>query len=138
MIVFSLKTWSPNQEKWTTRWGAAMWTKRNRDQNHKTRLELLSATGEGAEEVMAARHALMDHQLVQVTLTRFAPSKRGLDDDNLPKSLKHVRDGVAFALGVLDDADPRYRWIYKHEQTRPTIFKVGITLTPVISLEIAT
>lgn len=42
-----------------------------------------------------------------VTMTRIAP--RQLDDDNLPSALKHVRDGIADALGI-DDRDPRVTW----------------------------
>jgi hypothetical protein len=44
---------------------------------------------------------------IDVTLTRISP--RELDDDNLASAMKHVRDGVADALGV-DDRDPRVRW----------------------------
>jgi len=44
-----------------------------------------------------------------VRLTRVAP--RPLDDDNLQRALKAVRDGVADWLGV-DDRDPRVRWFY--------------------------
>lgn len=42
-----------------------------------------------------------------VLLTRVAP--RELDSDNLQGALKHVRDGVADALGV-DDRDERVTW----------------------------
>lgn len=45
-----------------------------------------------------------------VTLTRISP--RALDDDNLRGALKHVRDGVADALGLKSDRDPRVRWEY--------------------------
>jgi crossover junction endodeoxyribonuclease RusA len=48
-----------------------------------------------------------------VLLRRVAPGE--LDDDNLQGALKHVRDGVADALGV-DDADKRVLW--KYEQRR--------------------
>lgn len=44
-----------------------------------------------------------------VTLTRIAP--RTLDSDNLASSQKHVRDGIAMALGI-DDRDPRVEWRY--------------------------
>lgn len=46
---------------------------------------------------------------VTVTLTRISPLE--LDDDNLSSAFKHVRDGVADALGV-DDRDRRVRWLY--------------------------
>lgn len=48
---------------------------------------------------------------LDVTLTRHAPSA-GLDDDNLRGALKHVRDGVADALGLPSDRDPRVSWHY--------------------------
>jgi hypothetical protein len=42
-----------------------------------------------------------------VTITRLSPGT--LDSDNLAGSGKHVRDGIADALGV-DDGDPRIEW----------------------------
>jgi hypothetical protein len=48
-----------------------------------------------------------------ITLTRIAP--RRLDSDNLARSLKAVRDGIADAIGV-DDGDPRLEWRYAQEQ----------------------
>lgn len=47
---------------------------------------------------------------VVVTLTRL--SRGELDDDNLRGALKSVRDGVADALGLKSDRDPRVRWEY--------------------------
>lgn len=52
---------------------------------------------------------------VRVRLTRLAP--RLLDDDNLQAALKHVRDGVADALGLHDD-DPRLHWSYAQQRER--------------------
>lgn len=49
-----------------------------------------------------------------VTLTRIAPKRYRLDDDNLRGALKSVRDGVAARLGA-DDADPRIKWEYGQE-----------------------
>lgn len=46
---------------------------------------------------------------VTVTLTRISPLE--LDDDNLSSAFKHVRDGVADALGI-DDRDRRVQWLY--------------------------
>lgn len=45
-----------------------------------------------------------------VTLTRIGP--KALDGDNLRNACKAVRDGVADALGVKSDADPRITWQY--------------------------
>lgn len=45
-----------------------------------------------------------------VTITRVAPSS-GLDPhDGLPASLKSVVDGIADALGLKSDRDPRVEW----------------------------
>lgn len=48
-----------------------------------------------------------------VTITRIAP--RDLDSDNLVGSAKHVRDGVADALGI-DDRDPRVTWVVEQRR----------------------
>jgi crossover junction endodeoxyribonuclease RusA len=46
---------------------------------------------------------------IVVKLTRVG--RRFLDDDNLARSFKAVRDGIADAIGV-DDGDSRIRWHY--------------------------
>ena len=66
----------------------------------------------------AARLNVMYHrpfiQLpVTITLTRLGPRK--LDSDNLAISFKHIRDGIADAIGV-DDGDDKYLWKYEQEQ----------------------
>lgn len=48
-----------------------------------------------------------------VRLTRVAP--RALDSDNLPPSMKSIRDELAACLG-LDDRDPRITWEYSQEK----------------------
>lgn len=60
-----------------------------------------------------------------VRLTRIAP--RGLDGDNLQRSLKAVRDGVADALGV-DDADARVQWRYKQGREGTRYYAVRIEI----------
>lgn len=62
---------------------------------------------------------------VDVTLTRIAP--RELDDDNLAYAFKAVRDGVADALGLKNDRDPRVSWSYSQERGKAA---VRITLEP--------
>ena len=48
-----------------------------------------------------------------VPMIRFG---RGtLDDDNLAAAFKHIRDGVALALGVNDNDPKVVRWMYKQE-----------------------
>ena len=63
----------------------------------------------------SVREALMGIEVpvmipVVVTLTRLGG--KSLDDDNLARSMKSVRDVVAEWLG-LDDADPKIRWRYR-------------------------
>lgn len=60
-----------------------------------------------------------------VTLTRLAPSK-GLDSDNLAGSQKHIRDGIADALGI-DDGDGRVVWRYRQERANHYAVRVEIT-----------
>ncbi len=57
---------------------------------------------------------------VVVTLERLAPSP-GLDDDNLRAALKAVRDGVADALGLSSDRDPRVTWLYAQADSRALV-----------------
>jgi hypothetical protein len=61
-----------------------------------------------------------------VTLTRFSPSPKPLDDDNLEGSLKYVRDTVAKWLGVDDGDKARIRFEYA-QQRAP--WAVGIAFT---------
>lgn len=60
-----------------------------------------------------------------VTMTRLAPSS-GLDFDGLTASLKSVRDGIADALGLKDDNDPRVTW--KYDQVRSKTYGVRISM----------
>ena len=63
---------------------------------------------------------------VRVTLTRVAP--RALDPgDNLPASMKGVRDGVADALGV-DDRTPLVTWVYQQRRGKPREYGVEIAV----------
>jgi hypothetical protein len=58
-----------------------------------------------------------------VTLTRI--SSGVLDDDNLPASLKSVRDQIA-ALSGVDDADPRIKWVYAQERINKRQYEVRV------------
>ena len=49
---------------------------------------------------------------VTIHVSMYRVSERRLDDDNLVGSMKSVRDGVADALRLRNDADPRVTWIY--------------------------
>lgn len=57
-------------------------------------------------------NALLGKQVIlpcQVTLTRIGPKK--MDDDNLARAFKGIRDAIAGKLGV-DDGDSKVKWIY--------------------------
>jgi hypothetical protein len=58
-----------------------------------------------------------------VRLTRI--SSGVLDDDNLPASLKSVRDQIA-ALSGVDDADPRIKWVYAQERINKRQYEVRV------------
>lgn len=64
-----------------------------------------------------------------VTLTRLGPRK--LDSDNCAGAMKHVRDGVADAIGV-DDGDEGYDWQYRQEKSKTYGVRIEIqTKAPV-------
>ena len=58
-----------------------------------------------------------------VTLTRIG--KRKLDTDNLARSMKAIRDGIADAIGV-DDGDERLRWEYEQKIGKSYFVEVSI------------
>ena len=63
-----------------------------------------------------------------VTITRIAPSN-GLDPhDALPASLKGVIDGVADALGLSNDRDPRVTWRFAQRRGKPREYAVEILI----------
>ena len=64
---------------------------------------------------------------VLVLITRAGP--RRMDDDGLSASAKHVRDGVADALGV-DDADPRVQWRYAQQKAQRYAVRIEIEEVP--------
>lgn len=71
---------------------------------------------------------------VTVLLTRFSSGR--LDDDNLRGALKAVRDGVADALGLANDSDPRVTWCYSQTRAKRGAHGVEVTVSRgVASLE---
>lgn len=70
-----------------------------------------------------ARAELVRAERMVVTLTRLGVGT--LDGDNLRGGLKAVRDGIAQAFQV-DDADPRWRWMYAQE--RAASYAVRVTI----------
>jgi len=61
-----------------------------------------------------------------VTITRVAP--RELDDDNLTASAKHVRDGVADALGLASDRDQRVLWRVQQRRGEPREYAAEVRI----------
>lgn len=75
---------------------------------------------------LAAR-ALLPREIgwpIVVTITRVAP--RSLDGDNLQAAAKAIRDGIADALGLKSDSDPRVTWVYGQAQGKPCHVRVEI------------
>lgn len=62
-----------------------------------------------------ALRSLFFEEGIAIHLTRIAP--RVLDEDNLQRAFKAIRDGVADAF-KLDDGDPRLAWRY-HQRKGP-------------------
>lgn len=62
-----------------------------------------------------------------ITLTRVGV--RPLDDDNLARSFKAIRDGVADALGI-DDGSALLTWKYDQMRGRPKEYAVKIQIEP--------
>ena len=60
-----------------------------------------------------------------ITLTRIAPGK--LDSDNLAGSCKHVRDGIADAIGM-DDGDERLTWLYAQRRGAKGEYSVDVVI----------
>lgn len=66
-----------------------------------------------------------------VLLTRIAPSS-GVDDDALPATMKSIRDGLADALGVPDDRDPRFTWRYAQRRGKPKEYAVEVEIRRIL------
>jgi hypothetical protein len=64
---------------------------------------------------------------LRVMLTRISAGT--LDDDNLRGALKACRDGVADALGLESDRDPRVTWFYGQAPAKRGTGAVEITVT---------
>lgn len=65
---------------------------------------------------------------VTVTVTRVAPSD-GLDPhDGLGAALKGCIDGVADALGLKNDRDPRVTWVLGQRRGKPKEYAVEVRI----------
>lgn len=114
MITVPIKTVSEANRSRHEHWGTT--SKRVKSQRHAVAL-----LARGIDPALVA----LGPQLV--TLARIAP--RDLDDDNLARCLKAVRDEVAARLGV-DDRDPRVSWHYEQRRGRPKEYAVEIRVDP--------
>lgn len=74
-----------------------------------------------SNQIVSQKISSGEHYIVN--LTRFG--KKKLDDDNLIGSLKHVRDGIADALGVNDGSD---KISFKYDQKQANIYQLEITI----------
>ena len=63
-----------------------------------------------------------------VVLTRIAP--RPLDDDNLARSFKAIRDGIAEAIGMDDNVKSKLKWGYAQERGPSKQYAVRIQIRP--------
>ena len=94
-----------------------------------------------AEQRAAARLALTQRLAgkprpklpLVVLLTRIAP--RELDDDNAVGAQKHVRDGIADALGI-NDRDKRVLWLYRQTKGAPKQYGVRVEIRDDVPLEL--
>ncbi len=76
--------------------------------------------------IPAKKHMLTSGMLV--TLTRVAPCE--LDDDGNASGMKSIRDGVADALGLKTDRDPRVTWITTQRKGGVREYLVEIQIAP--------
>lgn len=67
----------------------------------------------------------MPHGRWAFTLIRIAP--RELDTDNLARSMKAIRDGIADALNI-DDGDSQHLWVCDQEQGIPKVHQVRVEI----------
>ena len=121
MLPLRTKNWS-NSSQGTTRAAMFAKAKAKQEQRDLTRLVLTP----GKRKLIAA---LKQYGLLNVTLTRIAPSS-GLDpDDNLRIALKWIKDGVAEVLEV-NDRDPRITWHYDQRREKDYAVHVAIGIPP--------
>lgn len=71
---------------------------------------------------------LKRHPEVTITLTRISPGT--LDDDNLPSSMKHIRDELAAMMDLPNDRHPSVTWKYDQAKGKPREYAVRVEVTP--------
>lgn len=104
----------------------------NARENHFERSRRAKVQREGAKvRAMAAlRRAglfkLPEGARVHIEIVRIGVGR--LDDDNLHASGKHVRDGIADALGI-DDGSKRLSWDYDQRSEGKGVYAAVVTIT---------
>ncbi len=95
------------------------------DHTHWRVRQRRAADQRGTAKVVARAHGV-DGGIglpLRVTITRIGPGR--LDSDGLTISGKHVRDGIADALGI-DDGDPRIEWLVLAERAKTWSVRVVV------------
>lgn len=116
IVTYAIKTANPNNQGQGMSRGATFAKARRR------KLERLAA----CFHVMSLRP--LPPLPVVVTITRIAPSS-GLDPhDGLGAAMKGTIDGVADALGLRSDRDPRVTWRLDQARGKPREYAVRVEI----------
>ncbi len=125
MITIELPIRTVNSSNVREHW--AVRAKRTKAHRQATRLVVLARWRVYGYDAEGCRQLL--NLGLSVLLIRVAP-KRLDAHDGLPTSLKACVDGVAEALGLLSDADPRVSWMYAQRTGRQREYAVRIIISP--------
>lgn len=80
--------------------------------HERARRAAAQRTGAQMALMVPLRRAGLDPAATPLVVLMTRLSRGELDDDNLRGALKAVRDGIADALGLKSDRDPRVEWRY--------------------------
>lgn len=106
-------TWMVPVQTATTSQAKGHWKPRSKRAKEQRAASLWSAKAAGLRTIPRI-----------VRLTRIAPGS--LDSDNLPASMKHVRDGIADALETDDSERAGIVWTYAQEQGKAREYAVRV------------
>ena len=95
------------------------WSKKSR----RAKLQRETAAACTRSELRAFHRQLVAPLVV--TITRIGVRK--LDDDNLARSGKAIRDGIADALGI-DDGSDAIKWQYSQRKGAPREYAVHVSI----------
>jgi hypothetical protein len=98
-------------------------------------IKTVSITNANEHWRVRARRVKYEHQVVSLLMPKGVPvpcivkltrvSSGTLDTDNLPPSMKAIRDQISRLSGV-DDADPRITWVYAQERINKRQYEVRV------------